>query len=481
MKKTFNSSVALTFSALVSFASTSASAMTLDWGGNYRFEYVQVERPTLTDSNNVGTGRKYFVLNHLSLSPHIVANDGVNIVANFEVFPNENYPNSQMGMSLGSTQSTASQSTSTSNNQQSGSIQVNRLYATINQEYGQFVAGRFPVQFGLGLTHNAGLGLFDHWTNSHDVVGYKVLIGNLSVMPMLGRSYKASNAQGNEAGEVMWNVEYNNVETESVLGVFHQIKNASLSGNDAWKTYGSTAAETSSGFSSTQTNVYLARGWESFKLRLEAGFLKGNAGVTPTGTGQEVGINSYGFALEMDFPRPESKYQWTLKTGLASGDNPQTVDDEGFYFNRNYHVAFLLFNHRLGQPDLFRSNRQRKICNSANVCTTPNVDASADDEYLSNAFFVAPKLTYVMNDKWDWTNSIIWAQLNNTNEVVDANSPNKQLGYEWDTGFVYKPNDRYRWITEFGLFMPGQAWSYGRANYDTNYVYGLQTKAAISF
>jgi hypothetical protein len=473
------------FLAIVTCAtvlSQSVDAMTLDWSGTYRFEYVQIDRPSLGEA----TARKYYALNHLNFGPRIVANDGVNIVANFQVFPNETYSNSQLGMSFGSLQSNASQSTATSQSQQGSNIQVNQLYATINQEYGQFAAGRMPIHFGLGLTHNSGQGLFDHWYNTHDLVGYKVLVGNLSVMPMIGRSYKASNAQGTETGEVMWDIEYNNPETESVLGVFHQIKSGSVGANDAWKTYGSTSADATSGFNSTQTSVYLARGWQPFKFRLEAGFLKGNTGVTGTtgvagSTAQEIGINSYGVIMEMDFPRPESKFQWSLKTGIASGDNPTTIDDEGFYFNKNYDLAFLMFNHRMGQADLFRTNRNRKICNTSNVCSTTATADSADDESVSNAWFVVPKLVYSMNDKWDWTNSIAYAQLNNADEVVANNSPNKDLGWEWDTGFVYKPNDRYRWITEFGLFFPGQAWAYGRSNFDTRYNFGMQTKAAISF
>lgn len=48
--------------------SASTHAMSIDWSGNYRVEYVEVDKTSL-DSPGL---RKAYMLNHLSLSPKLL-------------------------------------------------------------------------------------------------------------------------------------------------------------------------------------------------------------------------------------------------------------------------------------------------------------------------------------------------------------------------------------------------------------------------
>jgi hypothetical protein len=471
--------------------SSTAFAMAVDWAGSYRFEYTEIDKTTLT----AGTGRKSYLLNHLNLSPKIVAADGINIVANFEVLGNPQYPDSQSGQQLGLGVNRGSNNASNVNsqNQSSTNLTVRELYLRIDQEYGEIVAGRAPVQFGLGMTYNAGRGAFDHWGDIEDMVGYRFLIGNLSIMPMVGKPFDFSPAQGSEVTDVIADIEYNNPETDSAFGLFYRTRTSSQASNDAFVAFdnqvnpkypvpGTGSYVASGGWSTTHTNIFLSRGWESFKFKMEAGFDAGATGVNDSG-GNEVKLNGYGIALELDFPRPDSKLQWALRAGLASGDNPTTTNFEAYHFDRNYDVGFLLFNHPLGSYDALTSVGQRNHdlrAAAGSGTRIPNEEA-LDEEVISNAAYLSPKLSYQMSDKWEWRNVLTYAQVQTNPSRTANNDVSKDLGWEWDTALVYRPHERIQWVNELGFFLPGAAFKDGVNEREAAFTYGFQSKAAISF
>lgn len=472
---------------------SSAHAISVDWTGNYRIEYTEVDRTSLDDPKL----RKSYLLNHLSLSPKIIAADGVNIFAKFEVLPNDLYPDSQAGQPFGrgptkaagtGGSSTRDDSAVAGDKQGSTTLRVNQLYLNLNQEYGSLVAGRAPLDFGLGMTHSAGNGPFDHWYSTRDMIGYKVIIGNFSLMPMIAKVSDQTVAQGEEVQDIIIDAMYNNPETESAIGVMHQTRSSSNTSNDAPAANlgGTTPATTPTGlptgaWKTQNVNIYFARGFEDVKFKLEAGFASGSTGVFRPNN-EEVSLNGYGIALEADFPRPESKLHYTLRAGVASGDNPSTTNYEGFQFHRNYDVALLMFNHPLGKYDLLRSAAQRSParCGTA-PCAPFATDEALDDEAISNAIYVSPKVVYNINEKWDWVNTFTWAQLQ-TNPLSDQNiDVAKDLGFEWDTGAVYRPYEKVMWVNELGLLFPGSAWAGGSNDFGKGFTYGFTSKAVISF
>ncbi len=470
-------------------AAKPAQAISVDWSGTYRFEYTEIDRTSMDDPKL----RKAYFLNHLTLSPKIVAVDGFNVMAKFDVLPSEQYPDSQLGQTFGrgpnkafgGTSSSADDSALAGDKQGSTTLRVSQLYMNFTQEYGSLVVGRAPLDFGLGISHSAGNGAFDHWYSTLDMVGYKVFIGNFYLMPIFGTAADSSVSQGHDVRDMIWNAEYSNPETESSIGIFHQTRTASEVANDAPAAiYG--ANTTTGGWKTQHINLYFSRGFEAVKFRLEAGFESGSTGMfrnVASGT-EEVSLNGYGIAVDMDFPQKEGRLQYNLKAGIASGDNPTTTNYEGFHFHRNYDVAFLLFNHPMGRYDLLRSAGQRgsdrQNCAAA-PCAPYSTDEALDDESISNAVYLSPRASYTLNDKWVWTNALTWAQLQ-TNPLAASNiDVEKDLGFEWDTGLVYKPHERFMWVNELGMLFPGSAWAGGTSGYGNGFTYGFASKAAISF
>lgn len=465
----------LSVSFLALLTPVQSKAVSIDWSGTYRFEAVTLNSTSLSDPKET----KSYLLQNLTLSPKIIAVDGVNIIGTFQFLGNPDYPGSQTGQYFGQRPSlNASSSASLGRNQGSASFDVRHLYLNINQEYGAIVVGRAPVQFGLGMTYNAGNGAFDHWGDSHDLVGYKFLVGNLSMMPMIGKPYDFSVAQGRDITDTMIDIQYNNPETESIFGVFHTQRNAGVSANDASNLLGGTVT---GDYNVKSTNLILGRGWESFKFKLEAGFEQGNTGLTIGA--DDVKVNGYGIVTEMEFPRPQSKWDWKLRAGIVSGDNPGTTNFEGYSLHRNYDIAFMMFNHPLGRYDLFRTGYQRQrspTCTTA-PCGTYANEESLDEEAISNTIFLSPTFTYAFSEKWAWRNSLVYAQLQTNPSTLAGNDVSKDIGFEWDSALVYRPHERILWINEVGLLAPGAAFKEGSVSRDNNFTFGFQSKASISF
>lgn len=459
------------------FMSQISSAISIDWTGGYRLEFNDIDNPSLNTTNKQP---KTYGLQYLYLSPKMIASDGINIISRFDILGSQvpDYRNSQLGSVFGSGGGTVDPRIN-SQNQETSSIGVSQLYLNVNHEYGSFVAGRAPFEFGMGITHNAGLGEFDHWYDTRDSFAYRFMIDNISFMPMLSKLSQKDYGRGVTTSDETFVFEYNNKDNGDQVGVVQQNRKSSFESNDA---LGSANPLTSTfpgatvggGWNSKTVNLFLGRNWETFKFKLEASFLTGETGLYLAG--DSIKFNSYAIATELLFPRRDtSKWEFSAKLGIASGDNPTTTNVyEGYQFDRNYDVALLLFNHRMGLRDFLTT---RILHND--VASTLNVGNSADDEAIGNVAYVAPSAKYQWNDKLDIRSTLIYAQLvvNPTNTLDTT----KDLGTELDIELIYKPRERVTWSNQLGVLFPGSAWKDGASNLDNKTNIGFSSKAAITF
>ncbi len=465
------------------FASGVAFAGDIEWNGRYRFEGISVRNTALRS----GDVSKAYMLHHLTLEPKIVASDAINIYGTFGILNNSKAYHllSQMGdfMGSGPNPSTTAGSTNAANSnvvsdtQSADSIKVQRLYLVWTQEFSTLMVGRAPVQFGLGITHNAGLGEFDHWYDSRDLVAYKILMGNMSFTPMLGKVNEGTLNQEDDVNDYAIQFQYDNPDTRLSMGVFYEVRIATKSGNDAPTAIGGTgtpAATVDGSWEGKQMNLFVSKKTDEVSFGLEAGFQNGTTGIKRTG-GAEASLEGFGIASEFNYDPMASSWGLGLKAGLATGDDPNTSDKyEGFVFDRNYDVAFILFNHYVGNYDIFRTYLAGKS-------TDPHADA--DTEALSNVFYVAPALTYKWSELWSSDLRFTWATLNQSPLPNSANAGNvdKAVGTEIDLSLTWRPTKQVVWGFESGFLLPGEAFKGGGRAYPTDGAYGIQTKAAVSF
>lgn len=452
-----------------------SSAMVLDWSGGYRFEWIEVDAPTLGSNK----GRKAYGLNYLYLTPKLIAADGVNITSRFDIFNSSDaaYINSQAGQLWGlSTPSTrtAEQSPALTQTQGVSSIQVSQLYLTVNQEYGALLVGRAPYEFGLGLTHNAGKGMFDHWYDTKDVVGYKFIVNDWFFMPQVARISTPDYGQGGTITDQIYHLQYDSKEVGAKLGYIQENRKGTT-GSLSTQTALPNVANIGSEINFSRSNFYFERTWATAELKFEAGFQSGETGFLNS-LGETIKLGGYGMATEIYFPNKGSKHDFNLRFGMASGDDATTANVfEGYLFDRNYDVAMLLFNHRLGATN---SGADLNLFNTGVIKnSTMTVKNSIDDETLSNVMYISPSTTYQWTPTLDLKNTLTYAQLMvNPINSVDFK---RDLGLEWDIELIYKPSDNIRWINQVGLLFPSDAFKMSGGS--SNSTYGFASKAAISF
>lgn len=453
-----------------------AFAISIDWSGGYRIEFHDIDNPTL-DTN--AKQPKTYGLHYLYLNPKIVASDGINIIGRFNILGNQTpiYRNSQLGSIFGSGGGVTDAKIN-SQNQETSSIGVNQLYLNVNHEHGSFVAGRAPFEFGMGITHNAGLGEFDHWYDTRDSVGYKFIVDNVSFMPMLSKVSQKDFGRGATASDETIVFEYNNKDNGAEAGVVQQIRKSSIQSNDALLAGNPlppfAGATLASSWNTKTVNLFLGRSWQTFKFKIETSFLTGESGLLAAG--EEVKFNSFAVAAEILFPKQEgNKWEYGAKLGMASGDKPTTTNVyEAYQFDKNYDVGLLLFNHRMGQRDFLTTGIIH-----ADGTSGLGVGNSADDEAVGNVTYIAPSAQYQWNEKLDIKSTLIYAQL-----VVNptlALDTSKDLGTELDIELIYRPRERVTWSNQLGVLFPGAAWKDGASNLENKTNIGFSTKAAITF
>ena len=478
------------------FLTGTAQAADITWGGTYRIEGVKLQNPELRDQNS----DKSYLLHHLVLNPKIVAADGITIFGRLDVLNNPTFgigPNGEvtsvagdiLGNGPGDTalnsQAPAaepaggSSSNAFGSTQRAGLVSVTSLYLSWAQEFGQLVIGRAPLHFGLGTAFHAGNGLFDHFITTRDMVGYKVVIGNLFIMPIKAKFSQGSFADYADVDDYIVHVQYDNPETELSLGFLYNTR--VVTGNDAPITYlnnnnyiDGNSAKRGGSYSNNLMGFYFSqKATDWLRASVEMDILSGDTGLR-TSNDLGVGLNAWGIAAEFAWiPPADSKWDALLKVGLATGDDPGTKDTwEGYAFHRNYNVGMLMFNHPLGQADLFRTGLVRDI--------SKNAASEIDTEALSNAFYLAPSVGYRWRENLSYGMTLVYARLNKDPLGPGFNTA-MDLGYELDLSVNYKPMERVTWITELGALLPGDAWKGGTHNYDTKMVYGIATRAAISF
>lgn len=467
-----------------------ALAADLTWGGHYRFEAVKINHPELGGEKT----DKAYALHHLVLFPKLVAADGLTLHSRLDVLNDPNHGISNQGQIysvagdvLGNGPSGGSPTTTTESNaggrtMRAGSLAVTELWASWNQEFGQLIVGRAPLQFGLGTAFNAGNGLFDHYIDTRDLVSYKIVLGNFSITPMMGKMSEGGLGSEDDVDDYILHLQYDNPDSELSLGFIYDMRIGLGSGNDmptGTQYWPATFSRTGT-FKNTLMGIFLSqKALPWLRTSVEADLLSGDTGVQNT-SGNGVGLNSFGIAAELALiPSAESRWSGVLRVGMASGDDPGTTDTyEGFVFNRNYDVGMLMFNHPLGQADFMRTGLVRNATTAAS--------SQIDTEAISNAFYLAPSVSYRDRENLSYGATFVYGLLNKDPILAAAPATGSagtavDLGYELDLSVTYKPLERLTWITEAAFLLPGSAWKGGSRSYENKFTYGLVTKAAISF
>lgn len=460
----------------------------MTWEGRYRASYNYITNPSLDD----GADKNYF-LHHLILTPKIILADGFELISTLDILNSGDYAvsGSQAGQSLGGgisnppdTYYGADGSPALSDNQL-GNVRdanIRELYLVYKHAGGQLRVGRAPLHFGLGINLNNGQGAFDHYFDNRDMISYELFFSGLKFQPYVARITDGFNASGEAANEFGIIVDWDRKESGLKLGLMglNRHVQGSLNGDQV----------SSAGAANYQRyGFYVERQKtleSNFRYALELGLNSGKLGFNSTG--DEISYNGLGLAFEMDYFSPWKGLKFGLKSGYAAGADASRDDNfSAFAFDRNYDVGMILFNHPVGNPNLDLLSTTAFGRQGGNFGTGYETNQSIDSESIANTIYLSPYVAYDFSSKWNFTGSVLWAQLENTsvNSPFFSTNPNLQvdrdLGFEVDLALTYKPFELLTWETRIGAFFPGKAFEGGSENFDTKSVIGGISRISLKF
>ena len=464
-------------SFLMGLATVQASAV-LDLEGQYDLEGTWIGNPNLSNDLN-----KYYILHQLRLKPEIKILDDLSVYGRFDVFTNPwTQPFGYKGGHLWGTRTEW--------------IDITHLYLSWNNEFVKVMAGRLPLDFGLGLFFDAGDEHFDHFADHLDGVGVQIKTGHFEIHPGYGLRRGGLWGDG-DVHEFFLQLQYEMEDLGFLFGMMYDTRMSRGRGSE--RTYGplySSSLRPSSEFfrladDESSTNLsdgatvpdvrqveswtmnilatYIEQSFSFGTFRLEADFiLDSHVGVRTDEDDDALEVS--GHAVVAEFADHPSSWDWGIKMGYLSGDDPSTEDKyEGFTAHRNYDVGMLLFNHGIGTRDVTGGSYHDFVSKEgfADRSLWPDLD------FLTNSVFVAPYLKKSLFTKGSLMASLVWARL-----VKDSgwNPEKTNLGVELDVGFTYEVNQYLSWAIQTGWLFPGPAFIG-----EKGFVYGIQTTVAVSF
>src|ERR1017187_9626312 len=214
---------------LVASFGSLAQAASLEWEGRYRVEGTYIKNFTLDAHAGIENS---FIVHHLILEPKIVVSDGLILKTRFDV-ANNNLKNNQLGQVFG-TVSAGQPPAVFARTGDDYTVKATTLYANWINEFGSFVVGRIPFQFGLGMTFNDGSGPFDHWLSTKDIVAYKLALGNITITPAYGKVRESVFTNEDDINDYIIMAEYTNPETDLSMGVIYDNRIAPTDGGSPW-------------------------------------------------------------------------------------------------------------------------------------------------------------------------------------------------------------------------------------------------------
>ena len=491
--------------SLVNLTQSNASAV-LDLDGQYSLEGVWMRNSLLDDKSG-----KFYFLHQLRLKPEIKVADALSVYGRFDLLSNPwNHAFKYKGGNfLGADMLDSSQSSFLR-----PSLDITHLYFGWSNEFVKLMGGRMPLKFGLGLLFDAGDDPLDHFSDHLDGVGVQFKVGNLEIHPSFGMLREGLNGSA-DAYEFLIQMQYELIDSGLLFGFIYDTRFSAQGGNQL--SYGPLIpysqehlffpSDTPFGRTDRplgrvgrwgiQTiGTYVKKDIPFGSISLEADFIfSSTIGLSANTVGlsvegnqnsngdQALELSGYGIVAEFA-SHPSSSWNWSLKTGYLSGDDPGTNRKyEGFIANRNYNVGMLMFNHAIGYQDTIGGSYHTHPPGNNPQPQSPlgppseQIDSNRsylpDVEYLTNVLFIAPSLKKSLFNKGYLTTNLLWAKL----IQPSIWSENTNLGFEIDVGFMYESSRYLTLAIETGFLFPGS----GFVGQSRKMVYGVQASAAVSF
>ncbi|MBC7691080.1 MAG: hypothetical protein H7222_04875 [Methylotenera sp.] len=505
----------MTIGASAAVSSTPASAMELDWSGQFRAESNLVRgyakgngpndpRPAAGGYSIRGGGSEsaQFQTLFLRLMPKLVVNDNIYIKSEWWLgnpvygFYGDSFPGS------------SDQRQFYSNQSRGATVTAQRFWAEFLTDIGTVQVGRAPLNWGLGLVWSAGDGIFDRYESTGDTLRLISKFGAFSFIPAITK-YSMGNSVGGgctfNAGTVGTTgactpgsggaglsdyslaLKYENPDEEFEGGVNFIKRVAGAAQDPASGVIVPTLSTNPQGTGGMNFNTFDLYGKKKLgKLSLAA--------ELPVVSGDLGGSSYKTFAVATEIKwKPNDTFELNSKLGHAPGQGniqgTQAEKFKAFFFNPNYRLGLIMFNYQLA--------------NFAGVQTTNNPGATSGnlsspyDNPIVNANYLALGGT-LHAEKWHFRTNFITAKASEsagasgnfynywTRKYVantTGKAQDKGLGSEIDFGTSFHWDETFQFHFDFGWYYPGDFYRFSNALAENANptIFGASLKAGVAF
>ncbi len=445
------SRAAFLVSGVVSAWSPSASALDLDWHGQFRgethtlFGYANAAQSALAPTGysipSNGESPASFQNLFLRLRPKAIVNDNITIHSDIWLGAPDTGIFGANGRTSRVNQSRANQA----------ALSAQTLFAEFASDFGTVRVGRVPLHYGLGLVWNSNPNGWDRLPSNGDAVSMVTKLGSFKFMPAFVK-YQHSNTAGTgsvgNAGnsDYVLSLSYTNDDEQMDAGIMFMRR---IAGQNANVTNPfSLGGVSTSGFAYNLWDIYGKKKLGILTLKAEIPVISGTYAGNPYST--------VAGALQAEADLGD---HWKLKLNAGSangqGNGPQTSLGT-FYFHPDYRPALILFNYNL-----------RNITQNAGTNGSPFDAGVTNARFLAlSADLTAGKFTHVFKGMYamadqaaDGVNQF-FNTFTGAYEAAGGSAQSTDLGFEVDYQLGYQWDESIRFGADFGLFMPGKFFEY---------------------
>lgn len=393
-------------------------------------------------------GLSWYVQHRLWLRPRILVSDQVVLVVDVKALDNVLWGDAPVYQGLGTVDAPPDLELlsdrldaigTAADGRAAVDISLWRAWAEIHTKFGTFRFGRMPLNWGLGIWQNDGLGVNADYGDSADRISWEHVIQNIWVRVAADINTEGLIHATDDTTSFNAAVGYRTERMQG--GVQFQYRHRNAAG--------------------AVFNLYTVDG--AFDLQFGpigvAGEVVGQFGDGELTSGiDNVRLASAGAAVDLSLNLEKAEVH--LDAGMATGDGtPGDQKMRTFTFDPDYNLGFILFEQGMPVLEEISATGERGERDTSNVLTGNGV---------SNALFLRPRGSYQLVRG-------LWADLSfltaRTAKVPDAQKELGRVGYgyEFDVGLRYQGIEHFMIMGQFGAFIPGRLFS----NYDDAEVSGF--------
>lgn len=444
------------------------------------FDNLSLKRDVpLSDSSDPAlagsTGTASYFEQRLRISPELRINQYLSVFAQIDVLPDLVWGTSPERLALDGYFQSIGQSQSFNLPGDVPLIAPRRAWAEIYTPVGRLKIGRTAQQVGAGIYFNDGNALDADYGDTADRIQFLTRFSNIYALLGYDMIYQGSLDRPYHAQAVAAAVAY---RSELLSGSFY----AYLVNDRSWEDEGKINADTSTR-NKMLTSTFDLWGKATVgpvDLEAEAIYRYGTgqmvldsveAGKEPK-TFSDASISQFGAMLRGSYGMKTGKLG--AEAGVASGDPDSLASSASlsstsyskftrFTFDRDYHIAFLMFR----QPMPQRASR------ASDTSYSDVTDTAIVGQGVSNAFYVVPSIEWNALDKLTAKLSAVgaWAL-----EAPPEFNGNKDYGYEVDLDLKSQLFEKLYLGGTAAIFFPGKIFQNNR-----EFAFGGQVLVGVQF